>query len=153
MHHLIDLYLGVSQSWLHTFGSRVIGDKAYDTAVREERGGATSFGVRVVGAIKGDGPVANAKRATQHGPLVVDGAQQTDTKAQPGRGRSIDELNMLDPENPTSPCSTRCTRASWRAAGPRDEALRIFREVERGIKGEGRREISTTSPNCSARRV
>lgn len=122
------------------FGSRVTGDAAYDAAVRNERGGAHVFGARVVDAIKGDGPIAMAKRATEHGPLVVNGAQQTDTKGNPAESVSIDELRNMLAENPTTLDSLYENELA-RESGPRPEALHIIREVERGIKGAGRREI------------
>lgn len=122
------------------FGSRVSGHEAYDKAVREEKGGANVFGVRVRGAITGNGPVAEAKRATEHGVRVLDGAQFTNTKGEPADALSIEEIQKGLTENPTF-------FDSWyegelaREDGPRPEALRIFREVEKGIKGAGRREI------------
>lgn len=122
------------------FGSRVIGNDAYDKAVRENKGGASAFGVRVTGAITGDGPVATAKRATEHGPLVVAGAQQTDTKGNPGEGVSIDELRNILAENPTQ-LDNMYEAELARESGPRSDALHIIREVERGIKGAGRAEI------------
>lgn len=122
------------------FGSRVVGDEAHDKALREEKGGASAFGVRVVGAITGNGPVAEAKRATEHGVRVVDQATYTDTKGNPTDALSIEEIRNGLTENPTF-------FDSWyegelaREDGPRPEALHIFREVEKGIKGAGRREI------------
>jgi hypothetical protein len=122
------------------FGSRVIGNEAYDKAVREEKGGAHVFGVRVTGAITGNGPVAEAKRNTEHGPLVVAGAQQTDTKGEPGEGVSIEELRNVLAENPTFLDSLYEAELA-REDGPRPDALGIIREVEKGIKGAGRREV------------
>jgi hypothetical protein len=122
------------------FGSRVSGDDAYDKAVRNEKAGGHAFGVRVTGAITGDGPMATAKRATEHGPLVVAGAQQSDTKGNPAEGVSIDELRNMLAENPTTLDSLYESELA-RESGPRDEALHIIREVERGIKGAGRREV------------
>lgn len=122
------------------FGSRVTDSEAYDKAVREEKGGASTFGVRVTGAIKGDGPVATAKRATEHGPLVVAGAQQSNTKGEPADAVSIDELRNILAENPTT-LDSLYEAELGREGGPRPEALHIIREVERGIKGAGRREI------------
>jgi hypothetical protein len=122
------------------FGSRVIGEEAHDKALREEKGGANVFGVRVVGAITGNGPMAEAKRATQHGIRVVEGGHYTDTKGEDTDALSIEELQNGLAENPTF-------FDSWyegelaREDGPRPEALHIFREVEKGIKGAGRREI------------
>lgn len=122
------------------FGSRVSGHEAFDKAVREEKGGASVFGVRVVSAVTGSGPVAEAKRATEHGVRVLDDAQFTDTKGEPTDALSIEEIRNGLTENPTF-------FDSWyegelaREDGPREEALHIFREVEKGIKGQGRREI------------
>lgn len=122
------------------FGSRVSGNEAFDKAVREEKGGANVFGVRVRGAITGEGPVAQAKRATEHGVRVLDEATFTNTKGEETDALSIEELQNGLAENPT-------VFDSWyegelaREDGPRDEALHIFREVEKGIKGAGRREI------------
>lgn len=122
------------------FGSRVMGEEAHDKALREEKGGANVFGVRVRDAITGSGPVAEAKRATEHGVRVLDQAQFTDTKGQPTDALSIEEIQNGLTENPT-------VFDSWyegelaREDGPRPEALHIFREVEKGIKGAGRREI------------
>src|SRR3982751_3523900 len=79
-------------------------------------------------------------RATAHGPLVVAGAQQTDTKGNPAEGVSIDELRNMLAENPTTLDSLYESELA-RDSGPRDEALHIIREVERGIKGAGRREV------------
>lgn len=122
------------------FGSRVSGQEAHDKALRAEKGGAASFGVRVTGAITGNGPVAEAKRATEHGIRVVADSSFTNTKGEEVDALSIDELRDGLAENPT-------VFDSWyegelaREDGPRDEALHIFREVEKGIKGAGRREI------------
>jgi hypothetical protein len=123
-----------------TFGSRVIGEDAYDKAVRTEKAGGNVFGARVVGAITGDGPIATAKRATEHGPLVVAGAQQSDTKGAPSDSVSIDELRNILAENPTFLDSLYEAELA-REDGPRPEALHIIREVERGIKGAARPEI------------
>lgn len=123
------------------FGKRVIGDDAYDKAVREEKGGANVFGSRVVSSIKGDGPIAQAKRATEHGPLVVAGTVPADNKGNEGEETvSIDDLRNILAENPTFFDSLYEGELA-RSDGPRDEALHIFREVERGIKGAGREEI------------
>ncbi len=122
------------------FGSRVVGEEAHDKALREEKGGANVFGVRVIGAITGSGPVAEAKRATEHGVRVVEGGHYTDTKGNDVDALSIEELQNGLAENPT-------VFDSWyegelaREDGPRPEALNIFREVEKGIKGAGRQEI------------
>lgn len=122
------------------FGSRVVGEDAYDKAVRSEKGGASAFGVRVVGAIAtGSGPSEQAKRATEHGPLVVNDAQQSDTKGNPGEGVSIEEIRNILAENPTFWDSLFEAELA-RESGPRDDALHIFREVEKGIKGAGRQE-------------
>ncbi len=123
------------------FGKRVIGDKAYDEAVRSEKGGANVFGSRVVSSIKGDGPIAQAKRATEHGPRVVAGTKVSDVRGEEGEETvSIDDLRNILAENPTFFDSLYEGELA-RTDGPRDEALHIFREVERGIKGAGRREI------------
>ena len=122
------------------FGSRVSGDEAHDKALREEKGGANVFGVRVTSAITGSGPMAEAKRATEHGIRVLANAQYTDTKGEPTDALSIEEIQNGLTENPTF-------FDSWyegelaRDDGPRPEALHIFREVEKGIKGAGRREV------------
>jgi hypothetical protein len=121
------------------FGSRVSGDEAYDKAVREEKGGGNVFGSRVVDSIKGDGPMAVAKRATEHGPRVVIDATQTDASGAEGEV-AIDDLRNMLAENPTT-LDSLYEHELARADGPRPDALGIFREVERGIKGAGRAEI------------
>lgn len=113
-----------------TFGSRVIGDDAYDKAVRSEKGGASVFGSRVVGSIEGDGPIAMAKRNSQHGPLVVN-----DTKYD---GLSIEETKAALDANATFFDSLYEGELA-RDEGPRDEALKMFRTYE--LKGQNRTEI------------
>lgn len=115
------------------FGSRVVGAEAAAQAIRDAVGGATVFGTRVRDAIKGDGPTAIAKRNSEFGAAVLMDAQGEE-------GVSIDDLRNLLAENPTQFDSLYELELA-RAEGPRKDALAIFYEVERGIKGQGREEI------------
>lgn len=121
-------------------GRRVVGDDAYDKAVREEVGGVHTFGVRVRGAIPENGPTNIAKRNTEHGPLVVAGATFQDHKGQEGDGVSIDDLRNILTENPTFFDSLYEAELA-RPDGAREDALAIFYEVERGIKGQARADV------------
>src|SRR5687767_8515897 len=122
------------------FGSRVIGKDAFDKAVREEKGGAAVFGVRVRGAIREEGPISIAKRNTEHGVRVVEGASAQDEKGKANESVSIDSLRNILAENPTFFDSLYEAELA-REDGARPEALEIFIMVETGIKGAGRREI------------
>lgn len=122
------------------FGSRVIGKDAFDKAVREEKGGAAVFGVRVRGAITEGGPISIAKRNTEHGVRVVEGAKAQDEKGKDNESVSIESLRNILAENPTFFDSLYEAELA-RTEGARPEALEIFQIVESGIKGAGRREI------------
>lgn len=122
------------------FGSKVTGQDAYDKAVREEVGGASTFGVRVRGAIPADGPTNIAKRVTEHGPRVVNNASFQDAKGDEVDAVSIDDLRNILAENPTTFDSLYEAELA-REDGARPEALDIFYEVERGIKGQGRQDV------------
>jgi len=124
------------------FGRRVIGDAEYDKAVREEQGGASVFGVRVRGAIPDTGPTNIAKRNTEHGVRVVNDVTPGNTRGEATDGGtvSIDDLRDILAENPTFFDSLYEAELA-RDGGARDDALRIFQEVERGIKGQGRADV------------
>lgn len=122
------------------FGNKVVGNDAYDKAVREEAGGASTFGVRVRGAIPADSITNIAKRNTEHGPRVVMGATFQDTKGKETDAVAIDDIRNILAENPTFWDSLYEAELA-REDGARPEALDIFYEVERGIKGQGRQDI------------
>lgn len=122
------------------FGSRIIGHEAHEKVVREQAGGAHVFGTRVRGAITGSGPVAEAKRNSEFGPRTTQFAQGSDTEGKPGEGLSIEQLRNTLAENPTFFDSLYEVELA-REDGARPDALAIFYEVERGIKGQGRQEV------------
>jgi hypothetical protein len=122
------------------FGSRVIGKDAYDKAVRQQKGGAAVFGVRVRGSIPETGPTNTAKRTTEHGARVVMGATGSDEKGNAAEGVSIDSLKNILAENPTF-FDSLFENELARSDGPRKDALKIFQQVETGIKGAGRRDV------------
>lgn len=122
------------------FGKRVVGNAAFDKALREEKGGAAVFGVRVRGAIREEGPISIAKRNTEHGVRVVADAKAQDEKGNDAETVSIESLRNILAENPTFFDSLYEAELA-REDGARPEALEIFIMVETGIKGAGRREI------------
>lgn len=122
------------------FGSRIIGHEAHEKAVRDQAGGAHVFGTRVRGAITGDGPVAQAKRASEFGVRTTEFAHGSDTEGKPSDGLSIEQLRNTLAENPTFFDSLYEVELA-REDGARPDALAIFYEVERGIKGQGRQEV------------
>jgi hypothetical protein len=122
------------------FGKRVTGQQAYDKAVREEKGGAAVFGVRVRGAIPADGPTNIAKRNTEHGPRVVSDVQFQDHRGDATDAVAVEDLKDILAENPTFFDSLYEAELA-REDGAREEALEVFMEVERGIKGQGREDV------------
>ena len=122
------------------FGARIIGHEAHEQAVREQEGGAHVFGTRVRNAIKGEGPVSQAKRASEFGPRTTEFAHGSDTEGNPSDGLSVEQLRDLLAENPTFFDSLYEVELA-RSGGARPDALGIFYEVERGIKGQGRQEV------------
>lgn len=124
------------------FGRRVIGDAEYDKAVREQAGGGNVFGSRVRDAIPEDGPSNIAKRNTEHGVRVVDQVQPADEKGKTGDEGcpSVDSLRNILSENPTFFDSLFELELA-RPSGAREDALRIFQQVEQGIKGAGREDV------------
>lgn len=122
------------------FGKKVVGESEYAKAVASEKGGAQVFGVRVRGAIPADGPTNIAKRATEHGPRVTSDASFQDAEGKETDGVAIDDLRNILAENPTTFDSLYEAELA-REDGARPDALAIFYEVERGIKGQGRADI------------
>lgn len=122
------------------FGSKVVGHEAFDKAVRTEQGGGNVFGTRVRSAIPENGPTNTAKRASEFGVNVTMGATGTNTKGEESDSVSIDELRNILTENPTFFDSLYEAELA-REDGPRDDALQIFYEVERGIKGQMRADV------------
>ena len=122
------------------FGSKVVGHEAYDKAVRTEQGGGNVFGTRVRSAIPENGPTNTAKRASEFGVAVTVGAKATDTTGAENDSVSIDELRNILTENPTFFDSLYEAELA-RQDGPRPDALAIFYEVERGIKGQMRADV------------
>jgi hypothetical protein len=122
------------------FGSKVVGHEAYDKAVREEKGGGNVFGTRVRGAIPELGPTNIAKRNSEFGVAVLDHAHASDAKGNKTDSVSIDDLRNILAENPTFFDSLYEAELA-RADGARPDALSIFYEVERGIKGQGRQDV------------
>lgn len=122
------------------FGSKVIGHEAYEQAVRNEAGGGNVFGTRVRGAITGSGPTNDAKRVSEFGVGVIDGAHASDAQGNKGDTVSVEDLRNILAENPTFFDSLYEAELA-REDGPRDDALGIFYEVERGIKGQMRADV------------
>lgn len=122
------------------FGSKVVGHEAYDKAVRTEVGGGNVFGTRVRSAIPENGPTNTAKRVSEFGVAVTVGAKATDAKGAENDSVSIDELRNILTENPTFFDSLYEAELA-REDGPRPDALQIFYEVERGIKGQMRADV------------
>ncbi len=122
------------------FGSRIVGQEAHDKAVREQKAGADVYGVRVRGAITGSGPTAEAKKQSEFGVRTLEDATFQDKRGEIVDGISIDDLRNALAENPTF-FDSLYEAELGRSEGPRVDALSIFAEVERGIKGAGRREI------------
>lgn len=122
------------------FGSKVVGTAAYEKAVREEKGGANVFGTRVRASIPEDGPTNREKRQSEFGPLTTDGAHASDTKGKKTDSISIEELKDVLAINPTFFDSLYEAELA-RADGARPEALSIFYEIERGIKGQMRQDV------------
>jgi hypothetical protein len=122
------------------FGSKVVGTAAYEKAVREEKGGANVFGTRVRSSIPEDGPTNREKRQSEFGPLTTDGAHASDTKGKKTDSISIEELKDVLAINPTFFDSLYEAELA-RADGARPEALSIFYEIERGIKGQMRADV------------
>lgn len=122
------------------FGSKVVGHEAFDKAVRTEQGGGNVFGTRVRSAIPENGPTNTAKRASEFGVAVTMGASGTNTKGEESDSVSIDELRNILTENPTFFDSLYEAELA-REDGPREDALQIFYEVERGIKGQMRADV------------
>lgn len=125
----------------NTFGRKVIGDDAFDKALREEKGGGSTFGVRVRDAIPDNSGTLNAaKRNSEMGIKVVNTITPGDIRGEDGDGDgslTIEDLQNVLAENPTF-FDSLYEHELAREDGPRDDALRIFQEVERGIKGAGR---------------
>ncbi len=127
----------------NTFGRKVIGDDAFDKAIREEKGGGSQFGVRVRDAIPENNTLNIAKRATELGVKVVNTVTPGDIRGEEGDGDgylSIEDLRNVLAENPTF-FDSLYEHELAREDGPRDDALRIFQEIERGIKGAGRQSV------------
>jgi hypothetical protein len=122
------------------FGARVVGKDAYDKAVRENKGGGNVFGKRVRDSITEAGPVGEKKRATEHGPLVVNMATAQDTKGKVTDGLAVEQIKSILAENPTFFDSLYEAELA-RPEGARPDALEVFLQVEIGIKGAGREEI------------
>jgi hypothetical protein len=122
-----------------TFGERVIGHEAAAAALAAQKGGAEVFGKRVVNAIPEPTSFELAKRSSQFGAAVIDGAHESDTKGKPGSVSVEDLENILD-ENPTFFDSLYEAELA-RKEGPRTAALEVFLNVEYGIKGAGRQSI------------
>lgn len=122
------------------FGSKVTGHEEYDKAVRTEVGGGNVFGTRVRGAIPETGPTNIAKRNSEFGVGVLDGAHGSDTEGNHTDTVSIEQLRNLLTENPTFFDSLYEAELA-RNDGARPDALAIFYEVERGIKGQMRPDV------------
>lgn len=118
------------------FGPNVVGHEAHQKALREEAGGANVFGTRVRNAIPDSGPTNREKRQSEFGPAVVDGVNVTNDQATV----PIEDLKNYLSENPTFFDSLYENELA-RAGGARPEALGIFYEVERGIKGAMREDV------------
>ncbi|MGH3428481.1 MAG: hypothetical protein ACRDQZ_13090 [Mycobacteriales bacterium] len=114
----------------NTFGRKVIGDEAFDTALREEKGGGSTFGVRVRDAIPETNTLNIAKRNSEMGVKVVNDVPASESL-------SVEDIEKLLDENPTFFDSLYEYELA-RDDGPRDDALKVFQSVERGIKGAGR---------------
>lgn len=122
------------------FGKRVVGDKKYAEAVRNEEGGANVFGTRVRGAIP-DSPTHREKRQSEFGSRVTRGASAQDREGNDAEGGvSIEEIKQTLAENPTY-IDMLYEAELARADEPREDALRIFLQHETGIKGGGRRDM------------
>jgi hypothetical protein len=123
-----------------TFGKRVVGDDAYEKAVREEKGGAHVFGTRVRDAIPDGGPTNQAKRASEFGVRTTDGASFQDHTGKATDAVALDDLKNILAENPTFFDSLYEAELA-REGGARPEALKVFQQIEIGIKGQGRRDV------------
>lgn len=122
-----------------SFGSRVVGEKAAAEAMAAQKGGADVFGKRVLNSVSIPTSEAVAKAQSQFGAHVIGGAHASDTKGKSGSVSVEDLENLLD-ENPTFFDSLYEAELS-RKEGARVAALRIFLNVEYGIKGAGRQSI------------
>jgi hypothetical protein len=122
------------------FGPNVIGHEAHEKALREEKGGANVFGTRVRDQIPDGGPTNSAKRVSSFGPAVTEFAHGSDTKGQPNESLEIDDLRNVLTENPTF-LDALYEAELGRSDGARADALAIFYEVERGIKGAMREDV------------
>lgn len=120
------------------FGARIIGHEAHEKAVREQVGGAHVFGSRVRGAITGEGPVAQQKRASEFGVRTTEFAHGSDATGAPADGVSVEELRKLLGENATMFDSLYELELA-REDGARPDALEIFRSFER--RGQSRAEV------------
>lgn len=122
------------------FGPNVQGHENYDKAVRSEQGGGNVFGTRVRSAIPDSGPTNAAKRVSEFGVAVTQHAKGTDAQGNETDTVSIDDLRNILTENPTFFDSLYEAELA-REDGPRPDALQIFYEVERGIKGQMRADV------------
>jgi hypothetical protein len=122
------------------FGPNVIGHEAHEKALREEKGGANVFGTRVRDQIPDSGPTNIAKRVSSFGPAVTAFAHGSDTKGEPNESLEIDDLRNVLTENPTF-LDSLFEAELGRSDGARPDALAIFYEFERGIKGAMREDV------------
>lgn len=122
------------------FGPSVTGHEAFDKAVRSEQGGGNVFGTRVRDSIPDSGPTNTAKRVSEFGVNVLEDAHASNEKGEPGDTVSIDSLRNILAENPTFFDSLYEAELA-RDDGARPDALAIFYEVERGIKGQMRADV------------
>lgn len=122
-----------------TFGERVIGHEAAAASLAAQKGGADVFGKRVVSSIPEPTAFALAKKSSQFGAAVIDGAHESDTKGKPG-SISVDDLAKVLDANPTFFDSLYEGELA-RKEGPRAAALEVLLLSEYGIHGQGRSSV------------
>ena len=121
-----------------TFGERVIGQEAAAAALAAQKGGSEVFGTRVVG-VPEPTTQALARKNSQFGPAVLEGAHETDTKGNPG-SISVEELEKVLTANPTF-FDSLYEGELGRKEGARTAALEVFLLSEYGIHGQGRSSV------------
>lgn len=121
-----------------TFGARVVGDDEAAKAIAAQKGGAEVFGKRVIGPTNAPTAEQLAKGNSQFGPLVVAGSKGGGLKGT--EALSVKDIENVLEENPTFFDSLYEAELA-RKEGPRTDALKVFLNVEYGIKGAGRQSI------------
>lgn len=122
-----------------TFGARVVGEKAAAEALAAQKGGGEVFGKRVFNPAASPNSEQAAKGNSQFGAAVIGGAHESDARGKEG-STSVADLERILGENPTFFDSLYEAELA-RKEGARVDALKIFLNVEYGIKGAGRAHV------------